>query len=252
MNAVIRSIPTTYERSGRRGSPKILVVHGWGDTAAGWKEFQERLAETSDVLIPDLPGFGATPAPDKAWDLNDYAEFLADFVRELRFKPDIVIGHSFGGAVAIRGLADNIVLARKLVLLDSAGLRSSYRGHTRSLRALTRAGKVASYALPKTVRKRLRHAVYRTLGPDVSVDAELRETFKRIVTDDVQSSAARLKLPTLLIYGQDDEDTPVQYGRIFHHLIDSSKLEIIPEAGHYVHLDQPDIVLKKLSDFIGG
>lgn len=249
MNAVIRSIPTTYERKGQKGTVKVLVVHGWGDNAAGWQDFQQRLSARYDVLVPELPGFGITPAPNKAWDLNDYAEFLSELLRELRFRPEVIIGHSNGGAIAIRGLADGVLSARKLVLLDSAGLRSRFRSHTRTVRVLTRTGKVFSYALPRNWRKRVRHLVYRSLGPDVTVPEELRETFKRIVTDDVQSSAARLRLPTLILYGEDDEATPPQYGRVLHSLIDGSTFEVVGGAGHFVHLDKPDIVYDAITAF---
>jgi pimeloyl-ACP methyl ester carboxylesterase len=75
-------------------------------------------------------------------------------------------------------------------------------------------------------------------------------TFKRIVADDVQAEAGRLKLPTLLVYGENDQTTPPAFGRRFQQLIKNSSLKIIPSAGHYVHRDQPAAVIKVVEEFL--
>lgn len=250
MHKTVRDMSVSYERFGEAGSPKVLIVHGWGDSAAGWHSMARRLSARYDVLVPDLPGFGSTNRPATAWDLNDYADFINAFCKIMRFRPNVLIAHSFGGAVAVRGVADGTLTPNRLVLLDSAGLRSGYHGHSRPIRLITRIGKVCSYVLPGSLRKRLRHGVYRSLGPDVLVGEDLQETYKRVTTDDIQASAARLNVPVLLIYGSDDEATPPQYGRILHNLIDGSSLEVVAAAGHFVHLDKPDIVFKLVTDFI--
>jgi pimeloyl-ACP methyl ester carboxylesterase len=118
------------------------------------------------------------------------------------------------------------------------------------LRIITKTGKVATMPLPKSIKKRLRRKVYKTVGSDMLVVERLQETFKRVVTDDIQADAATLQLPVLLIYGEDDLATPPQYGRILRNLINRSKFEIIPNAGHFAHLDQPNEVTKKVGGFL--
>ncbi|HEY1835860.1 MAG TPA: alpha/beta hydrolase [Candidatus Saccharimonadales bacterium] len=248
MQVVVNSLLTQYERVGKGNS--VLVLHGWGDTSKGWREFAGQLAPDYDVIVPDLPGFGGTAMPKDAWGLGEYAAFVGDFLGKIRVRPYAVIGHSNGGAMAIRGLANGDFQADKLVLIDSAGIRGEYLGRKKVLRIVTKTGKLFTTPLPHGIKKRLRRKVYETIGSDMLVVERLQETFKKVVTDDVQKDAAMLKLPTLLIYGEDDLDTPVQYGRIFHNLIDSSVLDVVPGAGHFAHHDKPDHVLEFIQEFL--
>jgi pimeloyl-ACP methyl ester carboxylesterase len=250
MQVVVKALLTAYERVGNPKSPSILILHGWGDAAKGWHHIQQQLAEEYDVTVLDLTGFGSSDSPSGDWDLTDYAQFVADFLKKVRIKPHAIIGHSNGGAIAIRGLGRGLLQADKLVLLGSAGIRSEYKGRKKALRLITKAGKVLSYPLPHTVRKRLRRRVYTTVGSDMLVAEHMQETFKKIVTDDVQADAANLSLPTLLVYGENDQHTPPQYGRVFHNLIAGSTLEIIGQAGHFVHLDKPDQTMTLVSRFV--
>jgi pimeloyl-ACP methyl ester carboxylesterase len=250
-SVVVDSLMTAYQRSGQPDKGRVVILHGWGDDSQGWAAMAEQLAEAGgEVTVLDLPGFGGTEAPKTAWGLDEYAAFVGKFLKKIRLKPDVVIGHSNGGAIAIRGLATEKFSTSKLVLLDSAGIRGEYQGRTRALRAITKTGKLLSMPLPPSMRKKLRQRVYTTVGSDLLVAEHLQETFKKVVTDDVQADAAQLKLPTLLVYGQDDAATPTAYGRMLRNLIDSSQLEIIPEAGHFAHLDKPDEVLSFITQFL--
>lgn len=250
MQVVVKALQTAYERTGNPKSPSILILHGWGDAAKGWRQIQQDLAKDFDVTVLDLPGFGNSDSPSKAWGLTEYAQFVADFLSKTQIKPYVIIGHSNGGAIAIRGLAKGILHADKLVLLGSAGIRAEYKGRKKVLRLITKAGKVLSYPLPHSVRKRLRRRVYTTVGSDMLVAEHMQETFKKIVTDDVQADAAGLSIPTLLIYGENDQHTPPQYGRVFHNLIAGSTLEIIGDAGHFVHLDDSSQTMAMVSRFV--
>lgn len=263
MQVVVNDLLTSYERCGsqpdaadisgqRRTSlpRKILILHGWGDNAKGWAETCARLSDEYDVVTVDLPGFGGTAMPPVAWGLSDYAAFVAEFLRKIDFQPYAIIGHSNGGAITVRGLAEGILQADKLVLLASAGIRNETHGRRSFLRVLTKAGKVVTYPLPARVRKRLRSHLYTTIGSDLLIAEHMQETFKRIVTDDIQADAARLSLPTLLVYGEDDTAAPVQYGRILHNLISGSTLETIGDAGHFIHLDKPDVVIGMVRKFL--
>ena len=248
MQVVVNSLLTQYERVGK-GKP-VVVLHGWGDSSKGWQAFQQGLSDKFDVIVLDLPGFGGTQTPNETWGLDEYAAFARDFLKKLKVKPYAIIGHSNGGAIAVRGIARNILSTERLVLLDSAGIRNLYKGRKKVLRIITKAGKVMTLPLPKTVKKRLRRKVYKTVGSDMLIVERLQETFKRVVTDDVQPDAAVLRLPTLIMYGEDDLATPVQYGRILRNLISHSTLEIVPEAGHFVHLDRPKVVLDAIEGFL--
>lgn len=250
MQVVVDSLLTTYERVGSADNDTVLILHGWGDSSKGWQQLAAALATDHDVCMVDLPGFGGTQAPPSAWGLSEYAAFVAAFLKKTGIEPRTIIAHSNGGAIAIRGLAGGELEAERLVLIASAGIRSTLQGRKRVLRVLTKAGKIITYPLPAAVRKQLRKHLYTTVGSDLLVAEHLQETFKRIVTDDIQADAARLTLKTLLIYGEDDAAAPVQYGRILHNLISGSTLETVGEAGHFVHLDKPAEVQKMIRTFL--
>jgi pimeloyl-ACP methyl ester carboxylesterase len=248
MQVVVDSLLTQYERMGK--GKAVLVLHGWGDSSAGWQALAKELADSFEVILIDLPGFGGTQSPKETWGLGDYATFVGLFLKKIRLQPHAIIGHSNGGSIAIRGLANKTFTTDRLILLDSAGIRTEYVGRKKAIRLVTKTGKLLTKPLPASVRKKLRKKVYDTVGSDMLVVERLQETFKLVVTDDVQQDAATLKLPTLLIYGEDDLATPVQYGRMFHHLIAGSKLEIVPEAGHFAHLDKPAVVMQQIKEFL--
>lgn len=257
MQVVVDSLLTTYDRSDGGGSnPRknrrtVVLLHGWADNATSWRQVRESLAVHYDVIAVNLPGFGGTQKPEGIWGLNEYAVFVAAFLKKIGVKEAYAfVGHSNGGAMAIRGLANGSLQSEKLVLLAAAGIRTELQGRKKLLRVLTKTGKVLTYPLPATVRKRLRKQLYTSVGSDMLVAEHMQETFKKVVTDDIQADAAKLTLPTLLVYGEDDRSTPVHYGRILHNLIAGSTLEVLGATGHFVHLDRPSEIEKLLAEFL--
>jgi pimeloyl-ACP methyl ester carboxylesterase len=249
MNVVVDGLLTNYART---GSGKVVVIlPGWGDTSVGWRAFQKQLSAHYDVVVLDLPGFGGTQAPEGAWGLDEYAIFVGKFVHKLDLGvPHAVIGHSNGGAIAQRGLRAGTITADRLVLLASAGIRNQNSGRTVALRVLAKVGNLGTMLLSSNARQKLRQRLYKSVGSDLLVAEHMQPTFRKIIADDTQQDAAMIAVPTLLIYGDKDTATPPAYGQTFHKLIPSSKLEIVPGAGHFVHLEQPRAILKQIEDFL--
>ena len=249
MQVIVDSLLTRYEAHGK-GKP-VLLLHGWGDSAAGLQKLQAALAKKYKVIALDLPGFGGTQAPDSVWGLDDYAYFVDHFLAKIDAASlKAIVGHSNGGAIAIRGMSRGWLSADKLVLLASAGVRGEYKGRVKALRLVTKAGKALTMPLPKAVKQKLRSKVYQTVGSDMLVAEHLQETFKKVVTDDVRVDALHLTLPALLIYGDKDESTPVRYGKMFNEAIKGSKMIVLPGAGHFVHTDEPEQVTKAILEFL--
>jgi pimeloyl-ACP methyl ester carboxylesterase len=248
MQVIVDDLITGYEKSGK--GPQILILPGWADKVSNWQKFAAKLAGNYEVIVLDLPGFGVSEMPKAVWGLDNYAEFVEAFIRKIKIKPQVIIGHSNGGAIAIRGISSGTLLPGKLVLLASAGVRNQAKGKIRALRLATKTGKVLTSPLPAGAKKRLRRKVYETAGSDMLVAEHMQETFKKIVSDDIQADAAKINLPTLLIYGENDDATPVRYGEILHQAIDNSTLEILPGAEHFLYLDREKVILKAIEDFI--
>lgn len=249
MQVVVDSLLVNYVIQGK-GS-LVLLLHGWGDSSEGLHSLASALAKEHQVLSLDLPGFGGSEPPKAAWDLSNYAQFVHHFLQKIAAPPVVVlIGHSNGGAIAIRGLGSGALTANKLVLLAAAGIRGKYKGRVKALRVFTKIGKALSTPLPAAVKQKLRRKVYSSVGSDMLVAEHLQETFKKIVSDDVRKDAATLTLPTLLIYGEADEQAPPWYGEAYHQLISGSTLDILSGVGHFPHLEQPVKVTTAIKEFI--
>lgn len=248
MQIVVDQLLTTYQLSG--SGKNLVLLHGWGDSSQGSVALQAELAQHYQVLAIDLPGFGGTQPPAVAWGLSEYAAFVAAVLQKLDLKSYAIIGHSNGGAIALRGLAEGDLKATKLVLLASAGIRNQYNGRKHVLRVAAKTGKALTKPLPSRLQQKLRSKVYKTIGSEMLVAEHMQETFKRVVTDDVQADAARVTIPSLLVYGYDDTATPVEHGELLQAALGHSELHVIPKAGHFVYLDQPTIVTSLIEDFL--
>ena len=128
MNVIVDNLDIHYELKGR--GRLLLLLHGWGDDYHTYAGLMSELEHSYQLLALDLPGFGGSEPPKQSWNLDNYAELTAHFMAKLGLDPIYaIIGHSNGGALAIRALATGVLKANKLVLLASAGVRkwSLYR-----------------------------------------------------------------------------------------------------------------------------
>lgn len=249
MQIIVDSLVTHYELTGK--GKLVLLLHGWGDNLQGLHGLQNELSKKYQVLALDLPGFGATGAPKDVWGLDEYAHFVQATLKKLELKqPYALLGHSHGGAVAVRGLGQGILKADMVVLLAPAGIRNKQAGRRILLTVLAKTGNLATLWMPEKHRKRLRASLYQAAGSDLLVVPELEATFKKTVRQDVQADAANIKAPTLMIFGAEDQAVPVADAQTYHQLVKNSELHIIDGAGHFVHLDQPAKVLAYVKGFL--
>ncbi|MEK7059288.1 MAG: alpha/beta hydrolase [Patescibacteria group bacterium] len=249
MQIIVDDLLTHYELSGK--GKLVLVLHGWGDSAKGLSALSNQLAKRYQVLAVDLPGFGGSQPPEDVWDLDNYSKFVSALLDKLKFsQPYAVIGHSNGGALALRALSLGALRPDRLVLLAASGVRNRKSAKRLLLKLLAKTGNVATLWMPERYRQGLRKSLYGAAGSDMLVAPHLQETFKKTVRQDVQADAASIDLPTLLIYGRDDRAVPVVDGEKYHKLIKNSRLEILDDAEHFVHLDQPAKVLQLIEEFL--
>jgi pimeloyl-ACP methyl ester carboxylesterase len=227
------------------------MLHGWGDDLRTFTDLQIALGKNNRAVSLDLPGFGQTQIPPVAWGLEDYAKFIQAFLDKLKIKQVYaVVAHSNGAALAIYAAAHGQLTPDKLILLGAAGIRNKYKGRRRVIKVIAKSGKLATLWLPERHRKTLRKKLYGVSGSDMLVVPQLQETFKKTVAQDVQVEAAEILEPVLLIYGEKDRATPPLFGEIYHNLMNGSMLEIIGDAGHFVHLDQPRKVTQLIEEFL--
>ena len=232
MQIVVDSLIVNYQTIGK--GPAIVFVHGWGDNHKSFLPLaQQRLP--------------------KAWDLADYATYLAHCLAKIGIKKvNCFVGHSNGGAICVAGLASGVLKANKLVLLASSGIRETNSSKKSSYKVLAKVGKVLSKPLSQRQRQKLRQTFYNRIGSDYLLIPELSETFKQITSHDIRSEAAKITVPTLLLYGSDDMATPPEFGKALQQQISDSKLEVVDGADHFLHHSHALDVAKRLDVFLGA
>ncbi len=249
MQIVVNKLLTSYALAGK--GHLVLLLHGWGDSAKGLADLQHGLSKHYQVLTVDLPGFGATEAPKDTWDLDDYARFLQALLAKLELSQlYAVIGHSNGGALAVRAVSLGAIKPQKIVLLAASGVRTNNQLKRFFFKIIAKTGNIATVGVPERYRQALRKSLYGAAGSDMLVAPHLQDTFKKTVRQDVQADAVAIDVPTLLVYAADDDAIPVADGKQYNDLIKGSRLEIIKQAGHFVHLDQPERVARLVGDFL--
>lgn len=239
----VKGIPVAHFTAGE-GTP-VVLLHGWGvDAAAIWVLGERLTAQGYRAYAPDMPGFGDTPSPPHAWTVYDYAQFVVAYLDALQLAQVNLIGHSFGGRLSIILGADYAQRVDKLVLIDSAGVRPPTPLQTRLRTRLYKTIRDGLYALRlRTLADELRQRYNQHYGSTdfQAVTGVMRESFVKVVNEDLQSHAKRIQASTLLIWGERDEDTPLWQAKRLEQLIPDAGLVTFPNAGHYSYLDNlPD------------
>ena len=226
-----------------RGSGRpLLFLHGWGVSSGLFAPILDALQEGHRLIVPDLPGFGATPEPDVPWSVHEYAAWCSALLDRLGVETCDLIGHSNGGRIGIVMAATYPGRVRRMVLAGSAGIRPrrTLRGVARvrfykALRMVER-----SVLIPAALRRAAgRNADQRGSADYRAVSGVMRGTLVRIVNEDLRTLLPHLDLPVLLIWGDQDTETPLDDGRLMERLIPDAGLVVFEGAGHYAYLEQP-------------
>ncbi len=235
------------------GSP-VVLLHGWGGDSRSFAPVQQALASDFRVLAIDFPGFGRSAAPPETWGVGDYADNLRRWLEEQGIDRVSLVGHSFGGRVAIVTAARWPTLVERLGLVDSAGILPrrtvGYHFKVRTSKIARRV--LASPALARA-RPALERRLYDALGAsDYAKAGPLRPTFVRVVNEDLRPLLPQITAPTLLIWGDKDDATPLEDGKLMAREIPGARLTIYPGAGHFAYLDRADQFADDVRTFLSS
>jgi len=209
-----------------------------------WEKIIEELRANYRVIAIDLPGFGLSPVPAKPFTLDDYAETVEALCQKLKINNFILVGHSFGGRVSIKIAIKHPTKVKKLILVDSAGIK-------RERKIIGGLARLFKPIFKQKIMDGARNKIYQAIGSeDYLATPKLQKTYQNIVAEDLSSYLCDIKLPTLIIWGENDKDTPLSDAKLMNRDIKNSKLEIIKNAGHFSFIDQPESFNKILSDFL--
>jgi pimeloyl-ACP methyl ester carboxylesterase len=234
----------------RGAGPPVLILHGWGASIEAVHPIVTGLAPAATVYALDLPGFGETDLPPSPWGVEEYQAFVVTFMEALQIERPTIVGHSNGGRIAIRMASTEPTRAARLVLVDSAGIRPkrTFRWYRRV--GMAKLGKYAARLLGPPGERLRALLVGRAASADYAAAGPLRPTLVRLVNADLRLFMPEIVVPTLLVWGSEDTDTPLSDAQEMERLIPDAGLVVLDGAGHYSYLDQPARFARIVSHFI--
>ena len=241
LRKTVNGISINYEQKG--SGDLIVLLHGWGSNIKLFANLIELLSKKYTVVAMDMPGFGESEEPPSAWCVDDYVQFVIDFLNDYDTKQVMLLGHSFGGRVIIRMHARKSLPfdITKVILVDSAGImppksnKKSWRTRYYKLGKAFLSTKLMQKLAPDALenfRKKMGSADYAAASP------LMRQVMVKVVNEDLEPYLHLIKCPTLLVWGVNDTATPLSDGEKMEKLIPDAGLVKLENAGHYSFLEQ--------------
>ena len=237
MKTIVDGLAVEYADEGH-GEP-LVMLHGWGDSLRTFDALTAELVATHRIVRLDMPGFGGTERPKGAWTVSDYAAFVGKFLEKFGINTYVIVGHSFGGRIAIKGAGRGILTPRAVVLMASAGNARRRTLRNGAYLVAAKIGKAISLLLPLRIRERMRARLYKSAESDYDAAGPMKDIFLNTIREDLSADATNIQQPALLIWGGQDEVTPLYDGKRLADRIPNSKIVVIPQAGHFLHREYP-------------
>ncbi len=236
------------------GKSCILFLHGWGASIKLFEQAVGFLSPHFRVIAPDLPGFGESDEPKEPWSVDDYVDFVIAFCKKMNMESCSVIAHSFGGRITIKLMSRKNLpfTVDKIVLTGSAGIRPTQSAKSKLKTKFYKLGKkILSASLFKklmpnaleNLRKKNGSADYNAASPI------MRQCLVKVVNEDLTELIPNINAPTLLIWGEKDDATPLSDGQLMEKLIPDAGLVVFEGCGHYAFLEQSGRFCRILGSF---
>ncbi len=229
---------------------KLIILHGWRSSKEKWQEVKKRIERKGvRVFVPDLPGFKKGTELKRPWDLDDYVKWVAEYIGENVTPPFFLMGHSFGGAVAVKYAVTRQNELSGIVLASAAAIRWKDKKVLFWRRLSKFLGKFSFLPGWHVFRKFFYYYVLKR--PDyLNAAGALGETFKNVINEDLRSLLPRITVPALVIWGKKDKLTLLEEGRLIQKALPNSELVELGKVGHRLHLEQPEEVSTHVVNFI--
>jgi len=253
LNVDINGLNINYNLKG--DGELIVLLHGWGSNINLFENLIQLLSKKYRVVAMDMPGFGESDEPNEAWCVDDYVDFVIDFLKPYKAEKISFLGHSFGGRVIAKMQINRNLpfIIDKVILVDSAGVKSrkSFQQKVK-LRAFKVTKKILSVKIIKSTfpealdywRGKFGSSDYNTSTPI------MRQILVNVINEDLTQYFELNVAETLLIWGKNDNETPVSDGRLMEERMPNAGLVILDNCGHYSFLEQQYVFNKVISSFM--
>lgn len=250
----ILGIPTNYIQRGEQGE-HVLILHGWGTSAEKMMSVVNRLSKFFRVTAVDFPAHGESGLPGRSWGVPEFAEWTEAVIKTLHLAGCHVVAHSFGGRVALYLMAKKPNLISKVVLAGSAGLIKEKNGRDKIKSLWYRCRRNMFMALQTFpfargwAEKKLHALRNRYNSKDYqALDERMRSVFQRVIAYDSRTFLPQIQHQVLILWGEQDQETPMWMAEVFHHDIKNSRLAILP-GDHFAYMQYPDAFCDQVLDF---
>ncbi len=238
----INGISVNYEDLETQKKSPIVLLHGWNQNIEMMRPFASFFSKNHRVIMIDLPGFGASQVPPFEYSIYDYALLINELLQKLKVTNPIIIGHSFGGKIAL--LYASIYEVDKLIILASP-YRKVLKPSSKKIKILRLLKKVPILKpFEEFAKQRIGTANYRTATP------LMRNIFVNYLNFDLSCDLWKIEAQTLLIWGDADEVVSINEGRELSKKIENARLVEIKNATHYAYLENLSYVIKQIYQII--
>lgn len=232
----------------------MILLHGWGLSGQTFFPLSKILKKAGyEVYTPDLPGFGEEEAPQNPWHLSNYADFIDKFIKTHELPKAVIIGHSFGGRVALKFTQLYPDSVKAIILSGTPGYTPAPQLQILFYLMVAKIGAyIFSMPLLSKIKDRARLWLYYIVGSRdfYRAQPQMRQTFKNIVQEKLDPSMQKLTVPCLLLWGANDTLVPVTIARRMKVAIKNSKLIVIKGADHRLPYAQPKLFTKFVTQFL--
>jgi pimeloyl-ACP methyl ester carboxylesterase len=217
--------------------PHLVFLHGWGGSRESLRGVAVLFEHTHRIHLIDLPGFGAAPAPPDDWDTARYADLVERYIVDRMPGAVVIVGHSFGGRIAVRLAARRVPQVLRIALLATPGLPV----HVSRVRRLKRMGIHYLRSLLRVLRPVTGPSALewhsRTFGSaDYLAAGALRPVFVRVVNEDLTEVARGIDCPVLLLWGAADRETLPAVGQEYLRILGRrATLHVFPHKDHHLY-----------------
>jgi pimeloyl-ACP methyl ester carboxylesterase len=242
MQLLIDGLLTNYTITNPSARQTLLILHGWGHNQADWQQVAKGVSSDIRVISLDLPAFGSTqPFLDQSG-TPTYSHFVRSFIKKLKISSLSILGHSFGGQIAVDYAINYPKGLNHLLLLSPACIRNSKPSlKSQTISAMSRILAPVVPTIKRIVSQTLSSADYAKATP------KQKQVLNLILRQDYTQKLHHIQAPTTIIWGTEDHLIP-NTSKFLTEKIPNANLVVLYGQGHNPHLEAPDKTICAIND----